>query len=407
MPLFRYKAIAQDGQIQFGEMDAPSRAVVISRLQSTGQLPISAEESDPRRYSLGALKNRFKTSSRVSSRDLVVLTRELATLLQAGLPLDSALQTLVRLSSSQALKVLVTDIHNRVREGMSLSDAMNHQGGVFNRLYLNMIRAGEAGGAMHQVIDRIADYLERMAELRSTIITALLYPCILLVVSLLSLLILMGVVVPRFVPLFADAGQTLPLLTRMVFGAAALFQSWWWALLGGIALSIWALDKYLAGAEHHLRFDIWLLGLPQIGALLQQVDIARFSRTLGTLLNNGVPVLTAITLVREVIANRAMSGVMDQVASSLEQGQRLAQPLKDSGFYPPLAVQLIEVGEESGQLDEMLLRVADIYDREAQARVKRLLTLLEPVLILGLGGVIAVIIISILMAMLGLNDLVI
>ena len=407
MPLFRYKAIAQDGQIQFGEMDAPSRAVVISRLQSTGQLPISAEESDPRRYSLGALKNRFKTSSRVSSRDLVVLTRELATLLQAGLPLDSALQTLVRLSSSQALKVLVTDIHNRVREGMSLSDAMNHQGGVFNRLYLNMIRAGEAGGAMHQVIDRIADYLERMAELRSTIITALLYPCILLVVSLLSLLILMGVVVPRFVPLFADAGQTLPLLTRMVFGAAALFQSWWWALLGGIALSIWALDKYLAGAEHRLRFDIWLLGLPQIGALLQQVDIARFSRTLGTLLNNGVPVLTAITLVREVIANRAMSGVMDQVASSLEQGQRLAQPLKDSGFYPPLAVQLIEVGEESGQLDEMLLRVADIYDREAQARVKRLLTLLEPVLILGLGGVIAVIIISILMAMLGLNDLVI
>ena len=407
MPLFRYKAIAQDGQIQFGEMDAPSRAVVISRLQSTGQLPISAEESDPRRHSLGALKNRFKTSSRVSSRDLVVLTRELATLLQAGLPLDSALQTLVRLSSSQALKVLVTDIHNRVREGMSLSDAMNHQGGVFNRLYLNMIRAGEAGGAMHQVIDRIADYLERMAELRSTIITALLYPCILLVVSLLSLLILMGVVVPRFVPLFADAGQTLPLLTRMVFGAAALFQSWWWALLGGIALSIWALDKYLAGAEHRLRFDIWLLGLPQIGALLQQVDIARFSRTLGTLLNNGVPVLTAITLVREVIANRAMSGVMDQVASSLEQGQRLAQPLKDSGFYPPLAVQLIEVGEESGQLDEMLLRVADIYDREAQARVKRLLTLLEPVLILGLGGVIAVIIISILMAMLGLNDLVI
>lgn len=336
-----------------------------------------------------------------------MFTRELATLLQAGLPLDGALQTLARLSASPALKDLVMAIHNRVREGLSLADAMNQQGGVFNRLYLNMIRAGEAGGAMQQIIDRIADYLERMAELRNAILTALIYPCILLAVALLSLFILLGVVVPKFVPLFADAGQTLPLLSRMVFGAAALFQSWWWALLCGAILAIWQLDRQLADPERRLRFDAWLLGLPLIGTLLRQLDTARLSRTLGTLLDNGVPVLTAITLAREVIVNRALAGVMDKVSASLEQGRRLAQPLKESGLYPALAVQLIEVGEESGELDAMLFKVAEIYDREVQSHIKRLLTLLEPALILGLGGLIAVIIIAILVAMLGLNDLVI
>lgn len=406
MTLFRYKAVAQDGQIHIGEMDAPSRAVVISRLQGTGQLPISAEETDRQRNSSFDLRRLFTISSRVRNQDIVVLTRELATLLQAGLPLDSALQTLARLSASPAVQSMVADLHGRVREGMSLSEAMLHQGGLFNRLYLNMIRAGEAGGAMHQIIDRIADYLERMTELRGAIITALIYPCILFIVAILSVLILLGVVVPKFVPLFADAGETLPLLTRIVFGAASLFQIWWWVLILAAGVAGWISMRQLEDPEKRLHFDAWLLGLPQIGVLLQQLDVARFSRTLGTLLNNGVPVLTAITLVREVIANRALAVVMDKVGASLEQGRRLAQPLKDSGLYPALAVQLIEVGEESGELDTMLLKVADIYDREVQSRVKRMLTLLEPVLILGLGGVIAVIIVSILMAMLGLNDLV-
>ena len=406
MTLFRYKAISQSGRVHVGEMEAPSRTAVISRLQGTGQLPISAEETGLQRTSSFDLRRLFTGSSRVSNQDIAVLTRELATLLQAGLPLDSALVTLAGLSASPAVQSMVTDIHNRVREGMSLSEAMLHQGGLFNRLYLNMIRAGEAGGAMHQIIDRIADYLERMTELRNTIITALIYPCILLTVAMLSVLILLGLVVPRFVPLFADAGETLPLLTRMVFGAAALFQSWWWALILAVGVAGWIFMRQLEDAEKRLRFDTWLLGLPQIGILLQQLDVARLCRTLGTLLNNGVPVLTAITLVREVIANRALAGVMDKVSASLEQGRRLAQPLKDSGLFPSLAVQLIEVGEESGELDKMLLKVAEIYDREVQSRVKRLLTLLEPVLILGLGGVIALIIVSILMAMLGLNDLV-
>jgi general secretion pathway protein F len=407
MPLYRYKAVASDGQILYGEIDAPSKAVAISRLQNSGHLPVSAEEVDSKNHFFRDLVARIHKPVRVTSKDIIIITRELATLLQAGLPLDNALQTLARLTTSPAVKNLMLAIHNRVREGMALSDAMSEQGGVFNRLYLNMVRAGEAGGSMNIIIDRIADYMERMAELRSTIITALIYPAILVVVSVLSLVILMGVVVPEFVLLFEDAGQTLPLLTRLVFALAGLLQGYWWVLLGLIAIAAWAMASYLAEHANRLRFDAWLLGIPLLGELIKQMETARFSRTLGTLLVNGVPVLTAITLVREVISNTAMSGMMDAVAASLEQGQHLAGPLKPSPYFPPLAVQLIEVGEESGELDKMLMRIADIYDREVQVQVKRLLALLEPVLILGLGSVIAVIIISILLAMLGLNELVI
>jgi len=406
MPVFRYKAVASDGQVLSGEIEAPTKESAIAKLQGSGYLPISADEINSKHEFFRNFISRFKKTDTASSKDIIVFTRELATLLEAGLPLDGALDTMANISSSPAVKTLVTNVHNRVREGIALSDAMAEQGGIFNRLYLNMIRAGEAGGSMQLIIDRLADYMERMGELRSTIVTALIYPAILLIISFLSLFVMLTFVVPKFVPLFDDVGQALPLLTQVVFGVAGLFQGYWWALLFLLALGAWIFDKQIADTDKRLRFDAWMLDLPYLGELIKQMEITRFTRTLGTLLTNGVPVLSAVTLVRDVISNSAISGVMDAVVASLAQGQRLARPLKESNYFPVLAVQLIEIGEESGQLESMLMKIADIYDKEIQTSIKRLLALFEPVLIVGLGGLIAIIIFSILQPMLGLTDLI-
>lgn len=407
MTVFRYKAVANDGQILYGEIDAPSKGVAIARLQSSGHLPISAEEVDTRGNFFRGLINKFNTRDTISRKDIGILTSELATLLQAGLPLDVALKTMEGFSTSVPVKNLISDILQRIQGGVSLSDAMAEQGGIFNRLYINMVRAGEAGGSLQTVIDRMAIYLERMDELRSSVLTALIYPAILVVISSISLLILMTFVVPQFVPLFEDVGQALPFITQIVFGFADILRSYWWLLFAAIACAVWLIDKQLSDPAKRLRFDGWTLGLPYVGGLVAQLEVARLTRTLGTLLNNGVPLLTAVTLVRDVLNNRMIAQIMESVIASLEQGQRLARPLKESKYFPPLAVQLIEVGEESGQLESMLMKIADIYDKEVQTSIKRLLTLLEPVLIIGLGGIIAIIISSILVAMLGLNDLVI
>ncbi|MCI0400769.1 MAG: type II secretion system F family protein [Gammaproteobacteria bacterium] len=408
MPRFHYKAVAANGEILEGEMDAPSQTIAIDRIQSAGHLPISAEErSSPFKSTGDSLFATLFPRKRVTFRDIGILTRELATLLHAGLPLDNALRTLEELSDKAPIKSQVQDIHARVQGGAPLSDAMEAQRDVFSHLYLNTIRAGEASGALDIVLARLADYLDRSADLRSSVKSALIYPSILVVVAIISVLALLIFVVPQFVPLFEDVGQALPVLTQIVFGTAEFIRQYWWAVLGIIAAVIWVGHKQLEDPNKRLRWHTWSLRVPLFGELITKLEVARFARTLGTLLINGVPLLTGVSIVREVLTNRTLANVMDEVSASLEQGRSLAEPLMKSGHFPQLAVRLIQVGEETGQLEAMLLKIADVYDNESQTTIKRLLTLLEPVLILGVGAVIAVIIISILIAMLGLNELVI
>ena len=406
MPKFKYKAVGSNGQVIKGELSAPSQQAAINSLQNAGHLPISAQEIDTNKKLQEQFLQFFQRRDTVRQKDIVILMGELATLLHAGLPLDHALKTMEGISSSQPIKNLLNTILQRVQGGANLSDAMEEQGSIFSRLQINMIRAGEAGGSLHTVIERLAIYLERMSELRSTVTTALIYPAILLIIAFLSLFILMTFVVPQFIPLFEDAGQTLPLITQIVFSTAELFKTTWWIILCLFTLSIWIIDKQLAIPAKRKQFDAWCLRLPHIGDLIMQMETARFTRTLGTLMNNGVPLLSAVRLVRDVINNRVMSEVMNTVVAHLEQGQRLAKPLRESKLFPPLTVQLVEVGEESGDLEEMLIKIADIYDKAVQTSIKRMLTLLEPVLILGLGILIAVIIFSILVPMISMNELV-
>lgn len=406
MPRFQYKAISTNGETLEGEMEAPQQHVVISRLQNKGHIPIEAEELRVSTKS-GSSLLWFINKKKTCSRDIRILTQELATLLNAGLPLDHALLTLENLTQPEHVKIMVQDIHSRVQGGATLSSAMQNWDTAFNPFYLNMIRAGEAGGSLEIIFERLAEYLERSEELKNTIISAITYPAILFFIALVSIFALLFFVVPQFAPLFEDAGQNLPLPTQIVFGIAELTKQYWWLLLACSALIVWFIDKQLKDPNKRLQWDKNIIKLPVFGELIIKLEVTRFARTLGTLLMNGVPLLTTVSIVREVLFNRAISMEMESISNSLEEGRGLARPLSESGKFPSLVIELIQVGEETGQLEKMLIKIADIYDAESRTQIKRLLTLIEPTLIISLGALIALIIVSILLAVLGLNELVI
>ena len=401
MPKYQYKAVKLDGETVEGELDAPDESAVLSYLRAEGLIPLETRSAAGLRARLGRTRRH-----RLSQKEIGILTRELATLLEAGMTLDRSLQILVELTDAEHLGRVLTDLQERVRGGATFSSALDAQDGQFPRLYINMVRAGEASGALDQVLDRLADYLERVAELRQTVTSALVYPSILLFVAGLSVILLLVFVVPQFTVLFEDMGAALPLPTRIVVAAGDLFRNYWWAMLVVIALIALGLERWLQDEQVRTRLDHRVLALPLFGDLVWKMETARLSHTLATLLKNGLPLLSALNLAKEVVSNRKISGLLDQASDELKHGRGLAGPLARLEALPDLALQMIRVGEESGALDAMLAKVASIYDRETRNSVQSMLTLLEPVLIIGLGIVVAGIIISILMAILGANDLV-
>lgn len=406
MALFRYKAVDTSGELLKGEMDAQDQTAVLDRLRNQGLLPVSIDEAGSG-LGLGGIRwPGFGRRRGLSRSELITVTRQLANLLAAGLPLDRALSIIVNLAEEGGAREVLKRIQERVRGGSSLADAMETQEGTFSRFYLNMVRAGEAGGSVEAALARLAEFLERSKALRESVTSALIYPIILLSVAGLSVIILLTFVVPRFQQLFEDAGEALPLATQIVIAVGEALRGYWWAGLAMVLLLLLFLRRQLSQPERRYRWDGWVLRMPLVGDMVAKVEMARFSRTLGTLLENGVPMLAALSIVRETLSNRVMANAVNEVAENLKAGQGLADPLMETGAFPRLAVHMIRVGEETGRLEKMLLQVANTYDGEVQAAVKRLLTLLEPVLILGLGVLIAGIIMSILVAILGLNVLV-
>jgi general secretion pathway protein F len=402
MASFLYKAVRTDGETVEGRMEAPDEMSVIRHLQQDGLIPIEARPAAGLRSQLRLTRSR----QGLTPKEIGVITRELATLLEAGLTLDRSLQILIELTDEVRVVRVLGDLQERVRGGATFSAALEEQGGQFPRLYINMVRAGEASGALDAVLGRLADYLERTAELRETVTSALVYPTILLVVSGLSVILLLVFVVPQFAVLFADMGAALPLPTRIVMGVGDLFRGYWWAMLAAVALAAVAMERALQRPELRHRLDERVLRVPLFGDLVWKLETARFCHTLSTLLKNGLPLLNALTLAKEVVANRKLSGLLAEAAEELKHGRGLAEPVASRTILPQMALQMIRVGEESGSLEGMLGKVAEIYDKETQASVKRMLTLLEPALIIGLGILVAGIIISIIVPILGANQLV-
>lgn len=405
MPRYRYEAVDAAGEIQRDELEAPSAEAAIEQVRDLGLLPLAVNEVKSGLLRGGLLAQPLFSKRRALSRKTVtLLTQQLGSLLNAGMPLDRALTILISVSEDEHSKPLLERVQEKVRGGSTLADALEAQG-VFSRFYLNMIRAGEAGGALEAVLKRLTEFLERSQMLRETVTSALIYPIILLTVAALSVIILLTFVVPQFQRLFADAGKALPLATQIVIALGDGMRHYWW--LGAILIGLFIVvgRQWLSRPDNRLRWDQWLLRAPLLGDLIAKVETARLSRTLGTLLGNGVSLLNALAIVRETVSNRILVNVLGEVTEHVKTGRGLAEPLLEATVFPRLAVQMIRVGEETGQLQEMLLQVADTYDGEVQTTVKRMLTILEPALILGLGVIIAGIIMSIMVAILSLNDL--
>jgi len=403
MSLFTYKAINSLGEIEEGIRDAVDEQLLISALQSEGYIPIRVAPANSRSFlgmGLGAKQ------SKLSQKDIALLTGELATLLESGLPLDKSLLVLMDLTEdNERLSKLIAKVLDKVKGGASLADALEQQAGIFSKFYLNMIRAGEAGGSLDDVLKRLSDYLERSRELKDSVSTALIYPAILLVMSLASLFVMLTFVVPQFTEMFESAGKALPVSTQIVVGMANWLQSYWWVLLAGI-VSISSYMKFqLADPIRKKVWDGRFLKLPLAGTIITNKETANISRTLGTLLGNGVSILAALVIVRETVDNLVLAAAIQDAEEQLKQGKHLSDALLEKRLFPKMAMQMIKMGEETGRLEEMLLRVATIYDKQLRVAIQRLLAFLEPALIITLGLMIAGIIVSILLAILSVNDL--
>lgn len=404
MPLFRYKAFSPAGETLEGVMEAASADEVIARIQDAGNLPVEAKLADP--AGAAGVLGLFRPRDAMSTDQVLQFTQQLATLLGAGQPLDRALQILLDLPESDAARKVIERIRETVRGGAPLSAGLEQQHGMFSKLYINMVRAGEVGGSLHDTLKRLADYLERSKALKESVINALIYPVILVLMVLGSLALLLGYVVPQFMPLFQDMGAELPLLTRIVLWVGdALNAGWWVVLIIAIALGV-TVRRQLSDPPRRARFDSWLLQRGRIGDLIAKIETARLARTLGTLLHNGVPLLPSLAIARNVMGNLALVEAVDESAEAVKTGSGLALSLGRSKRFPRLALQMVQVGEESGELDGMLLKVADTFDIEVRNTLDRLLAALVPLLTIVMAGVIAMIVLAILLPILDLSSVV-
>jgi general secretion pathway protein F len=403
MPLFEYKAVSPSGETVRGTMEAGSEELVIAKLQEGGNIPLSANAAGEGGFSLDALSLKKRG---MNVREVGQFTQQLATLLGAGLPLDRSLHVLLELSENDRVKQTVTDIRDQVREGGSLSDAMDAQHGSFSRLFINMVRAGEIGGSLDKTLDRLADYLERSKDLKDSVVSAMIYPMMLMVLAGGSLVLLLTYVIPQFMPIFEELGGDLPLITKIVLAAGSLLQNFWWGLMGLAVLGTIMFRRMLANPEKRLNWDTRVLGMRWVGDLVAKMEIARLTRTLGTLLVNGVPLLSGLSIARNVMSNSLLRQTVEQTAQQVKTGGGLAHNLAEGGHFPRLALQMVSVGEETGQLDVMLLKVADTYDKEVRYTIDRLLAVFTPVVTLLMAVLIGTIVMSVLMAIMSINELV-
>lgn len=412
MPLIQYKAVSPAGEIQEGVLDAVSRDGAVAHLKSLGLIPIrTGEVGNGQATNAGSAPTASVSKAsafgrkHISQTDIANTTRELATLLNAGLPLDRSFEILINLAEHDGIRERMMTIRNEVRGGAALSKALDQHRDVFSRFYVNMVRAGEAGGALGNVLQRLADYMERAKELRETVVSSLIYPTILLAVAVSSVIILIMFVVPQFKQIFDQSGKALPVATALVLNTGLFLRAQWPILLAIVLLIGWLLVRSFQIPSSRAGWDARLLKWPIAGKLIAKMEMARFARSLGTLLQNGVPLLAGLSILRETLGNAVFRDAVEIVARELKEGRGMSKPMLEVGVFPKLAVQMIAVGEETGKLDEMLFKVADVYDREVAAAIKRALALLEPIMIVGLALLIGGIIMSILVAMFDLMDL--
>ncbi|CAG1002253.1 Type II secretion system protein F [Gammaproteobacteria bacterium] len=393
MTIFYYKAVTASGEVLEGQFDLGNRDEVIGKLQDAGNIPLEVREADGG-DSASLFAALFKRAT-LRQAQIVQFTQQLATLLGAGQPLDRALQILLDLPETEKARRMLERIRDAVRGGTPLSDALEAEQGTFSRLYVNMVRAGEAGGSLDDTLARLADYLERSAQLKSSVINAMIYPAFLVGMVLVSLMVLLVYVVPQFAPMFADMNVEMPLITKVVLAVGSALQSFWWLILVVIVLGVGWLRRQMAEPVARLAIDERLLRMRVVGDIVRKIETARIARTLGTLLKNGVPLLSGLTVARNVMTNTALAEAVGAATEEVKTGGGLGHALAQSKRFPKLAIQMISVGEESGELDTMLLKVADTFDVEVKNTLDRLLAALVPATTIVMTVVVAMIMLAI------------
>jgi general secretion pathway protein F len=405
MPSYTYRASTLEGKIVEGTMEAADNGTVALKLQDMGLLPVRVAQAGRESVFSREIEWPWKRNKRVRKKDLLVFTQELHTLVKSGFPLDRSLAVLAKLAESQALSDVVQDVLKEVKAGKSFSEGLGKYPEVFPKVYVNMVRAGEVGGALEEILARLGSFLETSENLRSYVVGAMIYPALLSFVGLASVTILTLFVVPKFAAIFSDMGVPLPLPMAILKGFSDFLSTYWWFVaIAAVLVTIYC-RRLRATTDGRLRWDRWLLKLPLVGTVVRRVEVARFARTLGTLLHGGVPLLQAMAIVREVIGNQAIGTAIEPIRNGIKKGEGIAAPMRQSGVFPPLSMHLIEVGEESGKLDTMLVQVADVYDNEVRTSVKNLIALFEPALILAMGIIIGTIVVSMLLAIFSINDI--
>ncbi len=406
MTVYYYKATDQNGKYVEGDINAPDYKGAVQQIRKLNYFPVKVSEGkNSSKLSAGISLSLPSWGSPIPIKDLMTLTQQLSTLIDSGLTLDDALATLIKLAETEKINAILSDIRKQVHGGSSFADALAEHPKVFSKLYVNMIRAGEAGGILGDTLSRLGMFMEKTVELKNSIGSAMVYPAILVFIGCSVVVFLITFVIPQFSKLFEDLGGALPLPTQLLLSLSSLIINYWPALILGLAGSIAGFTLYLKTDNGRLKWDGFLLKLPLFGSLIRKIEVSRFSLTMATLLNSGVPILQAMGIVQSILINRVIADSVINLKQALKRGKGLSGPLEEAGIFPPMAVHMITVGETSGALDKMLTKVSETYDKEVSQSIKKLIALIEPMMILLMAVIIGFIVIAILLPILGASDI--
>lgn len=409
MTTYFYQATDTAGKIIDGDIEASDYQVAIQKVRSLNYFPIKVTQEKPETSFLMKWKAPVSQSfilSKVSSYELMNFTQQLSTLISSKLTLDKSLTVATELTAKETTRKMFQDIQKRVHAGSSFADSLAAYPNIFSKMYINMVRAGETGGVLDVVLERLADFLENSEETKSKIVNAMIYPAILIAAGGIAIVVLMTFVVPTLSQVFEGSEAAMPFITRVLLNTSSLMSQYWWSFGIGLTVASLVFRLFLNSDFGRNVWDLLILKLPIFGDLVRKIEMSRFSRTMSTLLNSGVPVLQALTIVQSVIGNRVIASAMTPLQEALKSGQGLSRPLQKSKAFPPLAVHMIRVGEETGELENMLVKVANTYDKEVDNAIQRALKLLGPILVLSIGGSIIMIVFSILLGMMEVTNII-
>jgi general secretion pathway protein F len=400
MATFFFRAVASDGRVRSGSLSGDNEKLIARELRKQGLTPIYVGVAPKR----AALELKLPSFGKGKRRDVLFFTQELSTLLTAGVPLDRALSITGELTGGPSFRFIVLDILRVLKGGRSLADSLATHPEYFSDLYVNMVRAGEASGSLAAIFERLAEFERSRDDLRNYVVSSMIYPALLALVGLGSIFILLNFVVPRFSAVFSDSHIRIPAPTRLMLQASHIVQGYWWIVAAALAAGIVVWRVYTRTAAGRVWWDGARLKLPMLGEALLKAETARFARAMATLVANTVPLVQSIGIAAATLNNRVVAVALDGVAQGVKRGEGIAGPLRRAGVFPPLAAHLLTVGEETGRLDQMFARMADIYENDTRASIKRFTSVFEPVVILVMGIMVGALILSMLLAITSIND---